>query len=348
MSLSPEAPVSRLYPVDQQARLMDLCGPHHRHLAILEQAFDDFEVRCESQGGGILIFGIADGVDRVERALQNLERRMTEGQTPDENALRGAIAEVDPEALAPIRSGASSNAGPARKASKKRVPGAFSSIPKTKNMRSIITAETRGQSDYIDALMGHSGLVFGVGPAGTGKTFLAVAAGVSELLSEKVERLIVARPAVEAGEKLGYLPGDADDKLDPYMMPIWDSLRELLGQKEIDSRRGRGEIEVAPLAFMRGRTLKNAFVVIDEAQNATVMQTKMLLTRLGRNSRMVVTGDPTQVDLPPSQSSGLAHAMRILRSVPGVEQCQLTGADVVRHELVGLIIDAYDSETKAG
>lgn len=324
MSLSPEAPVSRLYPVDNQSRLMDLCGPHHRHLELLEASFEAFGLRSESQGGGIMLFGLAEGVDLAESALRGFERRIIGGQPADEDALRSAIAEVNSP-----------------------TPGEFSTIRASKTMRRPVTAQTIGQSAYIDALNSDAGLIFGIGPAGTGKTFLAVAAGVSEMLSEKVQRLIVARPAVEAGEKLGYLPGDLEEKVDPYMLPVWDSLRDLMGQGEIDRRRARGDIEVAPLAFMRGRTLKNAFVVIDEAQNATIMQMKMLLTRLGRNSRMVVTGDPTQVDLPPNQSSGLAHALRILRPVSGVKQCFLSGADVVRHQLVGRIIDAYESDAKS-
>jgi phosphate starvation-inducible PhoH-like protein len=206
-------------------------------------------------------------------------------------------------------------------------------------------AQTPGQRAYLDKLRRDDlGLVFGVGPAGTGKTFLAVAVGAAELKSGRRERLIVARPAVEAGEKLGFLPGTQEEKVDPYMLPIWDALNECLGAQEVDRRKERREIEVAPLAFMRGRTLKNAFVVVDEAQNATVPQMKMVLTRLGRGSRMVVTGDPSQTDLPSGVRSGLAHAIGILKSVKGVALEELTKADVVRHELVGRIVDAYDRD----
>jgi phosphate starvation-inducible protein PhoH and related proteins len=324
LSLSPEAPVSRPYPVADRDRLMDICGPHHRHLEILEDAFEPFALRAESQGGGIMLFGLAEGVDKAERALRGFEQRLVEGHGADEDALRSAIAEIRSD----------------------RASGDFAAIRAARAMRKPVAAQTPGQSAYIEALNSDAGLVFGIGPAGTGKTFLAVAAGVSEMFSEKVQRLIVARPAVEAGEKLGYLPGDLEEKVDPYMLPVWDSLRDLMGQGEIDRRRAKGDIEVAPLAFMRGRTLKNCFVVIDEAQNATIMQMKMLLTRLGRNSRMVVTGDPSQVDLPPHQSSGLAHALRILKGVPGVRHCRLTGRDVVRHELVSRIIDAYEADAR--
>ncbi len=212
-------------------------------------------------------------------------------------------------------------------------------------LRKPVTAQTPGQRSYLATLRRDElGLVFGVGPAGTGKTFLAVAVGAAELKAGKRERLIVARPAVEAGEKLGFLPGDMEEKVDPYMLPIWDALNECLGAQEVERRKERREIEVAPLAFMRGRTLKNAFVIIDEAQNATVPQMKMVLTRLGRGSRMIVTGDPSQTDLPERTASGLAHAIGILKDVKGVALEQLTAKDVVRHELVGRIVEAYDRD----
>ena len=216
-------------------------------------------------------------------------------------------------------------------------------------LRKPVMAQTPGQRSYLEKLKRDDlGLIFGVGPAGTGKTYLAVAQGAAELKAGKRERLIVARPAVEAGEKLGFLPGTQEEKVDPYMLPIWDALNECLGAQEVDRRKERREIEVAPLAFMRGRTLKNAFVIIDEAQNATVPQMKMVLTRLGKGSRMIVTGDPSQTDLPGGVRSGLAHALVILRGVKGVALEELTKADVVRHELVGRIIDAYDRDASKG
>jgi phosphate starvation-inducible PhoH-like protein len=216
-------------------------------------------------------------------------------------------------------------------------------------LRKPVMAQTPGQRAHLVKLLNDDlGLVFGVGPAGTGKTYLAVAVGAAELKAGRRERLIVARPAVEAGEKLGFLPGTQEEKVDPYMLPIWDALNECLGAQEVDRRKERREIEVAPLAFMRGRTLKNAFVVVDEAQNATVPQMKMVLTRLGRGSRMIVTGDPSQTDLPGGVRSGLAHALSILRGVKGVAVEELTKADVVRHELVGRIIEAYDQDAAKG
>ena len=314
------ATVTRLYNVESAERLQDLCGPHHRYLHVLEAKLETYKVSAESQGGGIKLSGTAEGVNLAETALAELDRRLSRGTQPTDLEMEGAIeAAMTPEA----------------------------SFTTLKNLKRPITAQTRGQGKYLEQLANpDAGLIFGTGPAGTGKTYLAVAAGVSELLQGVRERLIVTRPAVEAGENLGFLPGDLEDKVDPYMQPIWDALRELMGQDQMMRRRTRGEIEVAPIAFMRGRTLKNAFVIVDEAQNTTVQQMKMVLTRLGRDSRMVVTGDPGQVDLPGRQQSGLAHALRILEGVKGVHQMQLTAADVVRHDLVGRIIKAYDADAK--
>ena len=314
---SPSAPVSRIFSVKDSDMLHNLCGPHHRNLERLEQRFEDFSLRAESQGGGIMLFGAAEGVAVAEAALGAYMQKLLSGTEPGELEFEGAINIA--------LSSTTKSSGPVR------------------GLKTRIQAQTAGQTAYLSALQDDTaGLVFGVGPAGTGKTFLAVATGAAALVSGQCERLIVARPAVEAGEKLGFLPGDLEDKVDPYMLPIWDSLRELFGQDQLDRRRLRGEIEVAPLAFMRGRTLKNAFIIIDEAQNASIPQMKMVLTRLGRNSRMVVTGDPSQVDLPSKQPSGLPHAMHILRSVPGVRQMRLTASDVVRHDLVSRIVDAYE------
>ncbi|MEM8634791.1 MAG: PhoH family protein [Pseudomonadota bacterium] len=308
--------MTRVYPVASSARLQDICGPHHRHLQVLETRLEDYSLRAESLGGGIELTGKEDGVNLAEVALAELERRLERGSQPTELEVEGAIE----AAMTPV--------------------GAFKPLT---GLKRPITAQTRGQAIYLSRLTDpEAGLIFGYGPAGTGKTYLAVAAGVAELLQGVRERLIVTRPAVEAGENLGFLPGDLQEKVDPYMRPIWDAMRELMGQDQMERRLGRGEIEVAPLAFMRGRTLKNAFVIVDEAQNATIPQMKMVLTRLGRESRMVVTGDPGQVDLPGRERSGLAHALEILKDVKGVHQIGLSAADVVRHDLVGRIIDAYE------
>jgi phosphate starvation-inducible PhoH-like protein len=209
-----------------------------------------------------------------------------------------------------------------------------------------IDPRTEAQKAYVKALFDHE-LAFGIGPAGTGKTYLAVAVGVTMLISGAVERIVLSRPAVEAGERLGFLPGDMKDKIDPYMQPLYDALNDFLPAKQIQKLMEEKRIEIAPLAFMRGRTLSNAFVVLDEAQNATTMQMKMFLTRLGEGSRMVVTGDRTQVDLPRGTASGLADAERILKGVKAVSFSYFTARDVVRHALVARIIEAYEAEGEA-
>ena len=208
--------------------------------------------------------------------------------------------------------------------------------------RTDLRGRTPTQSLYLQNIASHD-ITFGIGPAGTGKTYLAVAYGASLLLQGRVERLIVTRPAVEAGEKLGFLPGALEDKVDPYLAPIWDCLRDVLGRDQLSRRKAAGDIEIAPLAFMRGRTLSHAFVVVDEAQNTTRMQMKMLLTRIGFGARMAVTGDISQIDLPPGQPSGLIEALDILDGVEGVSMVRFTRADVVRHPLVGRIVAAYDA-----
>jgi phosphate starvation-inducible PhoH-like protein len=206
-----------------------------------------------------------------------------------------------------------------------------------------VRARTSGQDAYIRALKRHE-LVFGVGPAGTGKTWLAVAYAVALFERKEVDRIILSRPAVEAGERLGFLPGDMREKVDPYLRPIYDALFDLMDARIVERALQSGEIEIAPLAFMRGRTLANAVVILDEAQNTTSMQMKMFLTRLGENGRMIVTGDPSQTDLPSGQTSGLAEAVRLLADVEGVGHVAFTVDDVVRHELVARIVQAYDGD----
>ncbi len=310
---------------DNAKLLRDVCGPAHANLQFIEQVFADDGVRAESQGGQIVITGRDESCRMAASALEAFAARISAGAEADATELEAAIR------LTRL-------AGPA---------GTPADVIAT--LRKPIMAQTPGQRVYLDKLRRDDlGLIFGVGPAGTGKTFLAVAVGAAELKAGKRERLVVARPAVEAGEKLGFLPGTQEEKVDPYMLPIWDALNECLGAQEVDRRRERREIEVAPLAFMRGRTLKNAFVIVDEAQNATIPQMKMVLTRLGKGSRMVVTGDPSQTDLPEKTRSGLAHALSILEGVKGVDVQEMTRDDVVRHELVGRIIAAYDRDADLG
>ena len=210
----------------------------------------------------------------------------------------------------------------------------------------IIRPKTLGQKKYVDAIKKNN-IVFGVGPAGTGKTYLAVALAVYALKNKEIDKIILTRPAVEAGEKLGFLPGDLSEKVDPYLRPLFDALQEMMGQEAYQRHIERGSIEIAPLAYMRGRTLSNSFIILDEAQNTTREQMKMFLTRMGENSRIVVTGDITQIDLPHNVTSGMADAIDVLKDVEGIEIVRLTAKDVVRHELVTKIIQAYEKAESA-
>ena len=302
-----------------------LTGPAHRNLALIEQAFG---VQASSGGGGVEIDGTDPVAVRLARtAIEALLDTLLEGGTGSAADTRAAIAFARAGQTGTAATGAI------------QLPG---------RRGGAVRARTPNQARYLDALQsGRSDLVFGVGPAGTGKTYLAVAVATAMLVQGKVARIIVTRPAVEAGERLGFLPGDLTEKVDPYLQPIWDAFRQLLGGPQFERRRAAQEIEIAPLAFMRGRTLSDAFVIVDEAQNATRMQMKMLLTRLGEGSRMAVNGDPTQVDLPRPEHSGLAHALRLLDGVEGVETVRFEAADVVRHPLVGRIVAAYDADARA-
>jgi len=301
------------------AALRAVSGPNSRHIALIEDAF---HVLVETPGGGVSVDGDARARASAKRAIQAIAARADDGLEVSESDIRIAA-----------RMGAGED-GPATKA---RLPA---------SKRGAIAAKTAAQARYLDLLASHE-LVFGIGPAGTGKTFLAVAHGAGMLLRGEVDRLIVTRPAVEAGERLGFLPGDMNEKVDPYMAPVWEALSDILGAEALRRRRDRGEIEVAPIAFMRGRTLNQAFVIVDEAQNTSRLQMKMVLTRLGEGARMAVTGDPSQVDLINSADSGLSHAVRILDGVKGVATARFEASDVVRHPLVERIVKAYDADTSS-
>lgn len=290
------------------------------NLLYLENELVDGALKAESQGGGIKLAGSAEAMATAELALTVFEAVLAQNPNAGIAALEGALEQA-------------------------RTPNQH--YRTLTGLKVPIKAQTNTQAKYLDLLTGtENDLIFGVGPAGTGKTFLAVAAGAAALKNKAAGRLIITRPAVEAGENLGFLPGDLEEKVEPYLRPIWDALDETLGADQAGRLREKRVIEVAPLAFMRGRTLKNAFVIMDEAQNATVAQMKMVLTRLGRDSRMVVTGDPGQVDLPRNQTSGLAHALRILRDTDGVGNVTFTARDVRRHALVSRIIQAYDRDAE--
>lgn len=316
--------MSQIWTPKDATLLPVICGPNHMNLLYLESEMADGNLKVESQGGGIKLEGSNEAIATAIVALTAFEAMLAQNPDAGIPALEGALEQA-------------------------RTP--------SQNYRTLtglkvpIKAQTNMQAKYLDLLTGTKhDLIFGVGPAGTGKTFLAVAAGAAALKNKAASKLIITRPAVEAGENLGFLPGDLEEKVEPYLRPIWDALDETLGADQAGRLREKRVIEVAPLAFMRGRTLKNAFVIMDEAQNATVAQMKMVLTRLGRDSRMVVTGDPGQVDLPKSQPSGLAHALRILDGVEGVGRVTFSARDVRRHALVSRIIEAYDQDngTKRG
>lgn len=233
----------------------------------------------------------------------------------------------------------------AREGREKDILGVMKDVVAVSSRGKPVKCRTVGQKDYVSAIRKNT-VTFGVGPAGTGKTYLAVCLAVAAYKGKEVEKIILTRPAVEAGEKLGFLPGDLQTKVDPYLRPLYDALQEMFGAETYQKLMEKGAIEVAPLAYMRGRTLSNAFVILDEAQNATREQMKMFLTRLGEGSKMVVTGDPTQTDLPEGKTSGLKQAVTILRGVEDVAVCTLTDRDVVRHPLVTRIVRAYEAAAK--
>ncbi|MFL6805023.1 MAG: PhoH family protein [Xanthobacteraceae bacterium] len=304
-----------------------LFGQYGQNLALIERRLG---VVAEQRGNHVAVGGPAEGVAQARRVLEGLYQRLKQGDEliagDVEGAIRLAIAQGSLFDYA---------------------PGAGQVTFEQINLRKrAVRARTAAQDAYIRALRRHA-LVFGIGPAGTGKTWLAVAHAVQLFERKEVDRIILSRPAVEAGERLGFLPGDMREKVDPYLRPIYDALYDLMDARIVERALENGEIEIAPLAFMRGRTLSNSVVILDEAQNTTSIQMKMFLTRLGENSRMIVTGDPSQVDLPPGQMSGLHEALRLLADVEGIAQVVFTAQDVVRHELVTRIVEAYDKASAA-
>ena len=311
--------------------LQELCGSHDRHLAQMEQALG---LQIARRGNVLTLHGDLDARERAAEALEALYRRLELGRPVEpgdvDAAIRFGAAPPEPTPAGELESQLEMFAGGKLEI---RAP------------RRNVEPRTRAQKAYARALFDRE-LVFGLGPAGTGKTYLAVAVGVSMFLEGRVDRIILSRPAVEAGERLGFLPGDMKEKIDPYMQPLYDALNDLLGARTVARHMEERKIEIAPLAFMRGRTLSNAFVVLDEAQNTTEMQMKMFLTRLGEGSRMAVTGDLSQIDLPRGVRSGLAQAARVLEGVEDVGFVRFTAADVVRHPLVARIVDAYDADAK--
>ena len=300
-----------------------LSGEHNQHLAHIEKSLD---VMLDSFGNSIKISGKVKATRTARTVIENLYKSIVEtsrdscwdgiDKSTVDDALRWAMNEQHAEAVL--------------------VAQTFETWKKK------IVAKTKGQNEYLKLLRSNE-VVFGLGPAGTGKTYMAVARAVEALKKREVERIILSRPAVEAGERLGFLPGDMKEKVDPYLRPLYDALYDMMPADKVDRMLTSGEIEIAPLAFMRGRTLTAAHVIIDEAQNASPVQMKMILTRLGQDSHMVITGDLSQIDLPAGQPSGLSEAVSLLNDIKGVGIIHLSGKDVIRHPVVGRILQAYES-----
>ena len=302
-----------------------LFGQFDQHLAMVEQQLG---VEAVARGNEVEIRGSDVAARQARVALEHLYQRLQAGEDIETGDVDGAIrmAAADNQLSLPSMEKSS-----------------MLSMAKIGTRKKIVQARTPVQDAYIRA-MDRAELVFGIGPAGTGKTYLAVAYAAALLERGAIDRIILSRPAVEAGERLGFLPGDMKDKVDPYLRPLYDALYDMIPGDKVERAITSGVIEIAPLAFMRGRTLANAAVILDEAQNTTSMQMKMFLTRLGENSRMIVTGDPSQIDLPGGMESGLNEALRLLNHVDGVSTITFSSADVVRHRLVAEIINAYDED----
>jgi phosphate starvation-inducible PhoH-like protein len=324
-----ENPAEVLVEFPDNRLLIDLCGEYDRNLADIEQKLS---VQIIRRGNQLAVHGEEAAQKEAVEVLEALYERLESGKSVEHG-------DIDRE----IRMGGSEEGTGAREGDQLEM---FKGGPvEIKTRKKLIEPRTDAQKAYVLSLFNNE-LAFGIGPAGTGKTYLAVAVAVAMFIEGHVDRIILSRPAVEAGEKLGYLPGDMKDKVDPYMQPLYDALNDFLPGKQLAKLIEEKRIEIAPLAFMRGRTLANAFVVLDEAQNATTMQMKMFLTRLGEGSRMVITGDRSQVDLPRGVPSGLADAERLLKAIPNISFNYFTAKDVVRHPLVAAIIEAYDADSQ--
>ena len=309
--------------------LAGLCGEFDRNLTTIEA---DLSLQIVRRGNQLLLIGDEDSRARAGSILPALYNRLEQGRS---------VQTADILAELRMHVTKDTTAEPGGGTQMEMFRGGKIEI---KTRKKLIEPRTDAQHAYVQALFKNQ-MAFGIGPAGTGKTYLAVAVGVSMFITGQVDKIILSRPAVEAGERLGFLPGDMKEKVDPYMQPLYDALNDFLPVKQMTKLIDDKAIEIAPLAFMRGRTLANAFVLLDEAQNATSMQMKMFLTRLGEGSRMVITGDRTQIDLPRGVKSGLADAERLLASIPKISFNHFTSKDVVRHPLVAAIVDAYDADT---
>ena len=304
--------------------IQQLVGPQDSNLRLIEKILG---VEISSFGNQINIKGSQDAIDQAKTAIDVLYNKVSKGIEIGEQEVKAAVRMSDGSAAVSLSEDQNLN----------------DIVLKTKKRH--IYPRSATQAQYIQEMLKNE-LVFGLGPAGTGKTYLAVALAVSMMLEGKIDKIILSRPAVEAGENLGFLPGDLKEKVDPYLRPLYDALYEMLPAEQVDKKIAVGEIEIAPLAFMRGRTLTNAFVILDEAQNTTPMQMKMFLTRLGENSRMVVNGDLSQVDLPRGVISGLRDALDTLKDTQGISSVRFAATDVVRHGLVAKLVKAYEERSQ--
>ena len=311
--------IERTIPVERIEDVINVFGSFDQNLRIIEQ---EYNVAVLNRDNELRISGDPEAVMYAEKAINGLLALAAKGEQIDSQNVRYIIKLVS-------------------QGREEKIPDLARDVICVTAKGKPIKAKTIGQKEYVNAIMDNT-ITLGVGPAGTGKTYLAVAAAVAAFRAEKVSRIILTRPAVEAGERLGFLPGDLQSKVDPYLRPLYDALFEMLGTETYNKYLERGNIEVAPLAYMRGRTLDDSFIILDEAQITSREQMKMFLTRLGFGSKIVITGDVTQIDLPADKVSGLKEAMKVLDGVDDIAICKLTGADVVRHELVQKIIEAYE------
>ena len=316
--------IERTVAVDRMEHIISVFGSFDQNLRIIETELD---VKVTDRDEQIKISGEGENVLLAEKAIEGLMALASRGENIDAQNVRYIIKLVS-------------------EGSESKIGELARDVVCITAKGKPVKAKTLGQKTYVDAIMKNT-ITLGIGPAGTGKTYLAVAAAVAAFRDKEVNRIILTRPAVEAGERLGFLPGDLQSKVDPYLRPLYDALFDMLGPETYNKYLERGNIEVAPLAYMRGRTLDDSFIILDEAQNTSREQMKMFLTRIGFGSKVVITGDVTQIDLPGDKASGLKEAMRVLRDIDDIQICQLTGSDVVRHVLVQKIIEAYDKYDKA-
>lgn len=313
--------------------LIELCGQLDANLSKIESWAG---VQIIRRGNALSIYGAKDDCDLTRKLITNLYSDLEHGKTLDERELDVYFQQIEDQEIKQIKNKKTSN----------KIVNKSSNYLEIKTQKKLVQAKSSNQNTFINSMLSRE-LVFGIGPAGTGKTYLAIAVGVFLFSQGLVEKIVLTRPAVEAGERLGFLPGDMKEKVDPYMQPLYDALNDFLPGKVVSKMYERGSIEIAPLAFMRGRTLKDSFIVLDEGQNASPSQMKMFLTRLGIGSRMVVTGDITQIDLPKGFRSGLVEASDVLSNIKEIDFIKFNDVDVVRHALVRKIARAYEKNSTA-